>query len=522
MIDAAALRRMASDPAEFRRGLLIDTDDGPRPFKPDDWQREDFEALDAGWQQCIGLPVQNGKSRGYLERPRGHAKTSDQAIMATWAIGFAARQISGIAAAGDRDQARLLRDAIARLVSLNPWLVPAIDVQNYRVINLRTGSTLEILSSDAPTSYGLTPDFISIDEITNWQNRDLWDSLISAAAKRRNCMVVVISNAGLGMGTSWQWSIRESCRQSADWYFSRIDGPQASWIIAYRLDEQRQMLPRKVFARLWLNLWQAEIGDALEAEDIAAAVVPGLMPMRGDESGFIFVGGIDLGTRRDRSAVIVIGANTETRRLQLGYCQSWAAPPAGTVDLEAVRDAVIDVHFRFRLSRCLFDPYQAMLLAQQASRAGVPMMEFPFSGANCHKMASAILEVFRSRRIDLFDESQLLRDLSRLRIVEKSFGWKLEAPHDGEGHADSAFALAIALPAAVELAGWGSFVPRVDRSPVVDLCEALGRVPFQGTESNESPHGESPEDYRRRFASDPAAARNEDMRGILIEAEARE
>ncbi len=40
----------------------------------------------------------------------------------------------------------------------------------------------------------------------------------------------------------------------------------------------------------------------------------------------------------------------------------------------------------------------------------------------------------------------------RLTIVERQFGFKLEAAHDAlSGHADTAFALAIALPAALEL-----------------------------------------------------------------------
>ena len=44
----------------------------------------------------------------------------------------------------------------------------------------------------------------------------------------------------------------------------------------------------------------------------------------------------------------------------------------------------------------------------------------------------------------------MLTDLSRLTIVEKSYGFRLESVRDADGHADTATALAIALPTAIE------------------------------------------------------------------------
>lgn len=156
------LINLQSSPTAFRSALLIDTDAGPTPLSEciDDWQQADFEALDSGWQRSAGQKVDDDHYlRAWLERPRGHAKTLDLAIMSTWALFASRRRLSGIAAAGDLDQARLLRDAVGRLVYVNPWLASIIEVQNNRCINTRTESTLDIITSDAPTSYGLTPRF---------------------------------------------------------------------------------------------------------------------------------------------------------------------------------------------------------------------------------------------------------------------------------------------------------------------------------------------------------------------------
>jgi len=66
-------------------------------------------------------------------------------------------------------------------------------------------------------------------------------------------------------------------------------------------------------------------------------------------------------------------------------------------------------------------------------------------------MARDLLSAFRGGQIEMYNNPQLINDLSRLTIAEKSFGYKLEAASDEEGHADRAVALAIALPQALYL-----------------------------------------------------------------------
>ena len=112
------------------------------------------------------------------------------------------------------------------------------------------------------SSYGILPDLIIADELAHWQgDGGLWHSLISSAAKRSNCLLVVISNAGfvdsLAVGR------REAARTDPAWIFCRLDGPEASWLTADRLAEQRRMLPAVAYARLWGNQWCSGGGDAL-------------------------------------------------------------------------------------------------------------------------------------------------------------------------------------------------------------------------------------------------------------------
>src|SRR6185437_15964867 len=131
------------------------------------------------------------------------------------------------------------------------------------ILNPATGSSIEIISSDAASSYGHTVDFIICDELTHWRKRDLWDSLFSTVPKKV-CFLIVIANAGVGQGVSWQWGVRESARLADNWHFSRLDGPRASWQSPADLEEQARMLPPKAYQRLWLNIWSVDSADCIE------------------------------------------------------------------------------------------------------------------------------------------------------------------------------------------------------------------------------------------------------------------
>ena len=438
----------------------------------DDWQRTDYEALDSGWRVVAGHDVESPVLRAYLERPRGHDKTTGTATMLSWALLASPSPLKGIAAASDKDQAQLIRDAVNQLVSDNPWLGMFLKVHNYEVINVVTGSKLKILATDAAGNFGKNPDFIIVDELTHWLNeaqQKNWHALFSAAAKRPNCMLVVISNAGIGQGTGWQWELREKARTRENWYFSRIDGPKASWITKARLDEQRDLLPPAVYKRLWDNLWVAGTGDALTPEDIDAA-----MTLNHSQyyPGWSHIIGLDLAVKHDHAALVVLAAKPGSGRVKLAHVQSWKPPAKGKISLTAVREAVAAAFINFHATVGFYDPHQCELMAEELMVRGCRMEPMEFVGKNLTLMASHVLQSFSGRKIDLYADDDLRRDLLRLMIVEKPYGYKLESCHDEHGHADRAIAMAIALPAASQVSELNG--KRFDDGLGNNMLDALG------------------------------------------------
>lgn len=455
-VPAELARRRASKlkehPAAFRDELLIDYDGKSVAFGKvmDPWQREDFKTIDDAWRRVAGKFDGECCNRAYLERPRGHSKTTDQAVMALWALWASERKINGIGAAAAKHQAGLLREEIDRLLRLNPWLADDIQINRWEVINLRTGSTLKILAADGKTTMGLTPDFAIVDELTHFADNELWDSIFSAVAKRGKCVLMVIANAGFGMGISWQWNTREACRQDPDWYFRRLDGPSASWLTKKSLDEQRRILLPTAYKRLWLNQWLTETGDALNMEDVERCCVMAGRPETNLQCAFA-IGALDLGISHDHAAFVVLGGDIGRRKLILLEAVRWdpAMFPNHRISLKEVEQDVMELCQKRGVLGVAYDPWQAVRTAEELETNGIRTFPYAFTPKTQDEMATTLIGSFTNDEIEMWPDKSLLRDLSRLTITEKRLGHKLEAPRDELGHCDLATAFCIGLPWAV-------------------------------------------------------------------------
>ena len=177
---------------------------------------------------------------------------------------------SGIVAAADKDQARILRDACATWVSQNEWTRQLVQVQADKLVSPVTGTTTTFISSDVASSWGHLADWILCDEWTHWPNSGLWESLYSTAAKRGTCYLQIQSNAGTA--GSWQEPVHQAIWSDPDWHVSELDGPKASWISKRQLAAQERILPDVVFRRVWQNEWTSGLDSALSEEAIERAI----------------------------------------------------------------------------------------------------------------------------------------------------------------------------------------------------------------------------------------------------------
>jgi len=445
-----------TSPRAFRKALLIDHCGEMVVLDSvlDPWQRTDYEVLDAGWGEVAGWKQETDRpahKMAYLERPKGHSKTTDLAVMVLWVMYASRRNLNGIAAAASKEQAQKLRDAVLILCRLNPWLGKYIQVNQFEVRNITTGSEFKILASDESTTQGPNPDFVIMDEVTHWKKRELFDTIFAAAGKRPNCMVVIISNAGDDEGWGWHWEIREIIRNDPTWYFHRLEGPQASWQTKASLDAQRKLLTSNAFRRLWLNQWTSGSENGIDPQLIeeAAAKLSGPWKFATPPAYDACIAAIDLGIRRDHSAFVVMGINIAECKIALVASKQWIPSdyPNSKINLADVRLHVIAECKRLNVIGMAYDPSQAELLAEDVAKAGTPAYAYPFTPKNCRVMTKTLLNCLNRGMLELYRDPILIQNLHAFKIIEKGMNLKLEATRTATGgHCDLGTALVISLP----------------------------------------------------------------------------
>jgi hypothetical protein len=295
-------------PAMFRNSLNIDAASGVACLGDvmEKWQREDFEAMDPCLRFLAGYSDEEPAIRRFWrQRSRGHSKTSDIAAQVTYLLWAGKNGLDGMAAAEDKDQAKLLRNQMHKLAKHNPWLAKTLDYNNYVVKNKETGATLTIMSRDTNSSWGLTPDFVIADEFTHWSQQEFWSSVFSSFAKKPTCMLIVGCNAGAGR--DWKWKMKEMARQSPLWHYSAPPGIVASWFTKETIDEQKAGLPPTVYSRLWLNEWQETGGEFVSMPEAEACRDDTLKYRhRTENDGWKYVAVLDYAPKKDNTVGVVM------------------------------------------------------------------------------------------------------------------------------------------------------------------------------------------------------------------------
>lgn len=400
----------------------------------------------------------------WWEATKGASKDSDLAIAAVWLLTYCPRPIRGQVGAADKDQAAEMRMAATALLGCNQWLSERVEISKYLLRCPATEAEIEIVAADLSGSHGARPDFLIINELHAFNSdtkKGFAQNLMDNADKMPGVRVIA-TNAGFL--NTWQWSWREIARTEPGWYFHKFDRP-APWISEKALAESRRRNTRTRYLRLWEGVWVPSTGDALSPEDVEASVK--LDGPAGSKDGYIYAAGLDLGTRRDHSALVVCGSRPGSGIVEVASVESWK-PAGGTVDLVAVRKACEEAAERYGLLGIWYDPSQAVLMSQELQAAGIPTWPVNFRGESLGVMASTLLQAFRDRSIRLYRDDDLLNDLGRLSIQERTWGYKLVAASDEAGHADRAIALAIVLPVMAEIAD----TEIVDNGPMPSRCAA--------------------------------------------------
>jgi len=115
-------------------------------------------------------------------------------------------------AAGDREQASLVYNVAAQMVRNNPVLGARLKIidSKKRIVDYKTNSFYQVLSSESFTKHGISPSGVLFDETHAQPNRDLWDVLTEGTDfAREQQLVFVMTTAGEYDPESIGWEIHD-------------------------------------------------------------------------------------------------------------------------------------------------------------------------------------------------------------------------------------------------------------------------------------------------------------------------
>jgi hypothetical protein len=401
------------------------------------------------WEDMKALLDPAGPRRHFWLRARGAGKTHDcaAATLAMMLAGGIRPADEMYAAASGKYQAGFLIKKIRGIAANTPELAGAVDIQNYRVVTPRTGASLDVISADLAQSWGTTPKWLFIDEISNHEKTDsayqFVDSLLTALPKRRDSVCLTATTPS--SPSHWSYALWQTALGGGLWRASLTAGP-APWQDPDELESERRRIPESFWRRLFLCEW-AEADDSLAD----SAAVDACVRHEGDlppQPGTTYVVAFDLSYKKDHTAVVV--AHLEDagglRTVVIDRLQAWIPKGGREVPLADVMAWIRGASADYNAAGIVGDPYQAQQQIQQMRNDGFRVKPIVFNAGTVSKRAQLLMRLIKDRCLALPRDDQLRRELLSLRLTEGTTPGVVKLTTDGtsQGHFDRATALMLA------------------------------------------------------------------------------
>jgi len=337
-----------------------------------------------------------------LGLPRKNGKTSLAAALGVFHLIADNRDRAPyvIAAAGDRQQARLVFDEVRRMISTSPELAAVCSVFRSEIRCKINGGTFRVVSADAGLQQGLNPSFCVIDEYHIHKTKDLFDALTLGSATRAEPLTLVISTAGFDLesplgelyrygrkcesgevvddsfGFSWYGPADQEVVDHSDPETWRRFNP--AWEIMAGVDEFASAHARTheaAFIRYRLNGW-----TSTDTAWLPAGVFEGLATDRRLEPGERVVLGFDGAWQNDSTALIACSVD-EPRHLEIvglwekpdtqgGHSMGWRTP------VHEVSETIREAFETYTVLELAADPWRWEQTLQGLSEEGYPVVEY--------------------------------------------------------------------------------------------------------------------------------------------------
>jgi hypothetical protein len=260
---------------------------------------------------------------------------------------------------------------------------------------------------------------VVFDEL--WNNTyDLWEALTHSPA-RKQPLHFCVTYAGY---QPWEGNLlydlylRGKSKKDPHMWFFWTNKNNASWVTPKYLKQQRDRLPEHIYRRLHMNEWTTGSGTFLSKDDVQAAVDPNLSQQFKGKAGISYHLALDLGLRRDRTCVSLIHKDPVTGKVILDHLKLFEAPKNGEVKVEDVEEHILQLATNFNIR---------------------------------NKLTQNLLSLFKDRQISIFENSELIKELLSVKILERNYGYRID--HQSGAHDDCVVSVGMAALQTVKIDG---------------------------------------------------------------------
>ncbi len=467
----------------FLDKLVVDRVPEPMRFEliREPWQMKLLEPMIPVVESVAGLRDYRGPRSFWRTLCRGHNKTTSIAWLCCWLLAYSRRPLEMTAAAADSQQAGLVYKSMQRVAELNPWLGERLAFKQNLVLGPQTNSELQILASDTKSAYGGRYDLILCDELTHWQNSNMWNALLSGRMKRTSAdgtqgpVFIVITNAGYT--GSWQHDMLEAAkRDHAQWDVYDREGFLANWVDKAVLASDRAKLVPGEARRLFDNAWVAAgEGGYITESEARACEDSSLSPQWRGQPGVQYVASIDYGSKKDKTALTVIHQRSDgivvVDRQDVWQCEN----PGEPVPVGRVEAWVEEIARSFNRPLFVVDPWQ-MEGSIQRWEQYLNVVRFEYQGGKAnYRLAEAVRTAVVSGRLKWYPgcgrlrhrdgtDSTLTSEMASVTIQPTQYGYRIS--HEASGHDDRVISLGMGLLSALQMPGQALPPPLVVSTPL--------------------------------------------------------
>ena len=481
---------------DFFRECLVHTkgDRAGQPFILERWQEDEIVRPLFGWKRADGT---RRYREAYIEIPKKNGKSTLAAGIALFLL-FADGEMGGevYSAAGDKDQARIVFNDAKLMRGASAELRKRSRAYRDTLVVHATASRYQVLSADAPTKHGLNPHGILFDELHVQPTRELWDTLTTGGAARRQPLIVAITTAGYDRHSlCWEkhdYAMKVRDGSVTDPAFLAViyaAGEQDDWRepatwakanpnlgVSVKIEYFRDQLKKaeeslaylNTFKRLHLNIWTESLTRWLPPDRWAAC---GGAVDAAALAGRRCYAGLDLSTTTDITAFELLFPPEDAEGLWILLSHFWCpeaaiqlrarrdrvpydiwvqervlmATAGDVVDYDVVRTGVRELALRYRIQEIAYDRWNASQLVTQLQEDGATMTPFGQGFASMSAPTKELEKLIIGEKLRYGDHS-ILRWMAANVVLAKDAAdnWK-PAKNKSTGRIDGMVAAIMAL-----------------------------------------------------------------------------